>query len=105
MIRKFRLAGMDASAYPSVEKIEFDEWKSMEMASINICLWATWGVFLITIAVAFLLTDMLDLHFSQGGAEVFQLASFVAFIILLVKSSITGSKAAKMRKRLGIKFP
>ncbi len=97
--RYVRLVPQD---YPEVDPARFEEWRGLELRSIDIFLWATWGLFVISVVVGVLL----GVSGAGGGARMtFGGAVMLLFLGGLVMSAIAGSKAAKLRKELDIEFP
>jgi len=99
-LRLPKLKALGAAQFPGVAEDAFAEWKEAELKGINIFLWATWGMFLLSLAAAILMVNTFP-----GGALGVQLFFFVVFLVLLVVAAIQGSKAAKLKKQLGIKWP
>jgi hypothetical protein len=53
--RRPKLKHLCASTFPDVPGDDFTLWKKLEMASIDIFLWTTWGLFIVgTLAAIFL---------------------------------------------------
>ena len=98
--RKPKLRKLTPEQYPSMPPEKFHEWRELELQSINMFLWATWGLLLISIPVALLFGEAFP-----GGAMGLQIVFFALFIILLVMSAIPGTKAAKLKKQFGVKWP
>jgi hypothetical protein len=97
--RKPKLKALTVSQFPGVSSEVFAEWQALELDSINLFLWATWGLLLISIPVALFAPGF------PGGAMGLQILFFVLFVVLLFVSAIHGSKAAKLKKQHGIKWP
>lgn len=98
LFRRRKISRLEAAKFPDVPEDKFTEWKGLEMKSIDRFLWASWGLFAIDIA--------LTLYF-RANADVVQLVKaiiFIAFLVLLVMAAIPGTKAAKLKKQLGIKY-
>ena len=99
-LRRPKLKALGNSAFPDVPADKFEEWKRLELQSINYFLWASWGVFLLSIIATMLLGST-----SPGGALGLQIVFLVVFLLLLVIAAVFGSKAAKLKKQFGIKWP
>lgn len=98
--RKPKLKKLTLDQFPGVPENKFREWREFELKSINIFLWATWGLLLISIPAGILLGAAFP-----GGVIGVQILFFALFIFLLVMSAIPGSKAAKLKKQFNIKWP
>ena len=83
-----------------VPEDKFYEWRELELKSMNMYIWATGGLLLISIPVQILAAVV----FPDAAIGV-QLAFGVLFLILLTMSAIPGSKAAKLKKQLSINWP
>ncbi len=99
-LRKPKLKRLNPSDFPQVPESVFHEWKALETSSINWFLWASWGVFLVSILVG-IVVGMTDPD-SVMKAQVLML---IVFVVMLVLSAIPGSKAAKLKKAHGIAWP
>ncbi|MBN1474493.1 MAG: hypothetical protein JW914_07760 [Syntrophaceae bacterium] len=99
-LKKPKLKALTSSQFPGVPAEKFAEWQALELKSINIFLWATWGLLIISIPVGLLAGATFP-----GGALGLQGLFFVLFFVLLVFSAVSGSKAAKLKKQLGINWP
>jgi hypothetical protein len=98
--RKPKLKALTASQFPGVSAEAFAEWQTQEMKSINMFLWASWGFFVVSIPAQLLLVAAFP-----DGAIGIQVLFFALFLIMLVMAAIPGSKAAKLKKQCGIKWP
>jgi len=101
MSRRQKLRALTVSQFPGVPADVFAKWKALELKSINIFLWAAWGLFLIYI----LLGSALALVFPEGWMLVLAGCYWVLLIVLLTLSAIPGTKAAKLKKQHGIRWP
>jgi hypothetical protein len=72
----------------------------LELQSINLFLWATWGLLLVSIPVGLLIGAAFP-----GGIIGFQILFFILFVVLLIMSAVPGSKATKLKKELNISWP
>ncbi len=95
-LRRPKLISISNSAFPNVPGDKFGEWKRYELKSIDVFLWASWGIFVLSIIAMVL---------SPGGALQLQIVFLVLFFLLLVIAAVFGSKAAKLKKQFGIKWP
>jgi len=96
--RRSKINAMVCSNYPDVPADRFEEWKALELKSIDIFLWATWGLLIISIPLFILVLV------SVPGAVIgVQYILFFMFLILLLISAFRGSKAAAIKKQYGIK--
>jgi hypothetical protein len=99
-VRRLKLKALESKQFPDVPVDKFQEWKDLELRSIDIFLWATWGLLIISIPVGLAVGKAFP-----GGVLGFRVLLFVLFLVLLVFSAISGSKAAKLKKQFGIKWP
>jgi MFS-type transporter involved in bile tolerance (Atg22 family) len=86
--------------YPGVPADRFEQWKALELKSVTIFLWATWGLLLIGTPITLVFATRFP-----GGALGIQALYLVLFLILLLFSAIPGTQAARLRKELGIRWP
>jgi len=100
VFKRPKLKRLTGAEFPGVPSSGFEEWRKLELASIDIFLWATWGLAVIGTIVAFALASML----AQSGEAVIVCYCLI-FLSGLILSAIKGSKAAKLRKSLGIQWP
>lgn len=105
--RKNKISKVTSESFPHIPKDQFEEWKRLEVKSIDIFLWGTWGLFIISFPLAFILVPILLAIQSQVGQDspiVFAYPGLmlVALLTLLFISALIGSKAAKLQKSLGI---
>jgi len=106
--RRPKLKRLSAAEFPDIPADRFLEWKRLELMSINVFLWSTWGLLLL----GCLLSIVIGLALGFSGAEVarqgglvFQGAYLGLFLVGLLVSAIYGSKAQKLRKSSGIQWP
>jgi hypothetical protein len=99
-IRLPKLKALTTSDFPQVPPDVFTKWQGLERESIVIFLWASWGLLLIGTPIAFVFAAAFP-----GGALGFQGLYLLVFLILLIFSSIPGTKAAKLKKEHNIKWP
>jgi hypothetical protein len=99
-VRRPKLKALTVLDFPGVPADRFEEWKALELKSIDLFLWATWGLLIVSIPVALLVGAAFP-----GGAMGLQVLFLVLFLLLLAVSAAFGSKGAKLKKALGIKWP
>jgi len=102
-MKRPRLSRVAATDYPDVPAEQFHEWKRLELASIDILLWATWGLAVIGTIVVVLVASLSPDN--EVPAMVILITYLVLFLLGVVVSAIKGSKAVKLKKSLGIKWP
>jgi len=98
--RRPKLKRMQASDFPDVPSEEFNKWKTHELISIDIFLWATWGLFILGILAGIFIGSIIP-----GGVIGLQIILIALFLLGLLVSAIYGSKAAQIQKNLGIDWP
>ena len=99
-VKRPRLKRLAATNFPAVPPDRFEEWRHLELASIDIFLWATWGLAIIGTIFGFVLAAVIP-----ESAGVFTAGYIVLFLAGLTVSAIKGSKAAGLKKSLGINWP
>ena len=98
--RRPKISKLKPEQFPNVPHEVFDQWKRLELRSIDIFLWATWGVAIIGTVIAFVIVQS-----NPTLAGPIQIAYIVVFLVGLIFSAIDGSKAAKIRKSHAIPWP
>ena len=96
--RRAKIKRLEAAIFPDVPMEKFNEWKMLEMKSIDRFLWASWGLFVIGFVV------MVIGGKNEVVMQAFNIIMVLAFFVLLVMAAIPGTKAAKLKKQLGIKY-
>ena len=89
---------LGASEFPNVAPEEFEKWRTLELGSIKIFLWATWGTFVVGILVAVV-------SYANPGSIGFGISQLVLlglFFAGLIVSAVKGTKAASLKRKLGI---
>ena len=99
-VKRPKLKRLAVTEFPGVPSDRFEKWRQLELGSIDIFLWATWGLAIIGTIVGFMLAAA-----SPESAGVVTVGYFVIFLAGLTVSAIKGSKAAKLKKSLGINWP
>ena len=95
-VRRPKLKASEASQFPDVPADKFEEWKALKLKSIDIFLWATCGLLIISITIGLLAAAVFP-----GGTMVLQSLFLVPFLPFLVFAEISESKAAKLKKQFG----
>jgi hypothetical protein len=93
-IRRPNLKALKASRFPDVPQEVFAKWQTLELKSIDIFLWARHqhpGRIDVCREVSRRMDGSSDFHYHS--------------IVLTVVSTIPGSKAAKLKRLHGIKWP
>lgn len=100
--RRPRLKRLTVDKFPGVDAATFNEWKFFELRSVNAFIVTTWGAFAFqAICLSMLLTRNMRIETYFPMACVV----FVLWLVGLTASAITGSKAKKLKKKMGIKWP
>lgn len=110
LVRRPRYAQARAEGFPKVDPFVFEQWRGLEIKSIDIFLWATWGTFFLSLAWGFGLGLVVAAiaPSSDAGEMLGRLMTpLIGLMVLLffgglVWSAIVGSQAAKLRKQHGI---
>lgn len=111
LFKRPRLARLRAEDYPALAEDEFLRWKRLELASIDIVLGTAFSVslggWLISGALRMNRPEDIESRFGSSDSElstaiVFQLVYFAVFLLGLLVSALYGSKAARLRRSLGI---
>lgn len=98
MGQKKKMLRLNPAQFPNVPPVEFARWRQLELKSIDTFLWATWGTFIVGVLVGIV-------SFASPGSIGFGVAQGALlglFLLGLVVSAINGSKAASLKKKLGI---
>ena len=99
-VRWPKLKALTAEQFPSVPPEAFAEWQALELKSMSLFLWATWGLLLIGTPILYVFAQSYP-----DGALGFQVVYLLLFLILLAFSSVPGSKAASLKKLHHIPWP
>lgn len=107
-VRRPKYANANAASFPNVDPARFEEWRKLELKSIDIFLWSTWGTFALSLLLGFGLGLILGATGQAAGAQShplvigLEVVMTVLFFGGLVFAAIAGSQATKLRKELGI---
>lgn len=111
LVRRPKYARASAEDYPQVDAATFAEWRRLELKSIDVFLWATWGTFVLSIIAAFGLgfsLSVLNPGMQSANADLMPMVIVLAIVMVivffsgLVVSAVLGSRAARLRKQHGI---
>lgn len=99
MFRKPKLRKLDPKNFPTVDPKKFEEWRTAEIKALNVFLWATWGALVVKI--------ILNVVLQMIGIDALTAMLIVVglWLIALIYPAILGSRAKKLLKELGIKYP
>jgi hypothetical protein len=100
MGQKRKMLRLSAAQFPGVPPKEFYRWRTLEIKSIDIFLWATWGTFGLGLLIG--VASIAITGFSGFGVGVGQLILLGIFLLGLLLSAAAGSEAARLKKKLGI---
>jgi hypothetical protein len=101
-LRRPKLRRLTIADFPGVDPAKFSEWQRAELKGINTFLWATWGGFVIKLAVSAILSGM---HLTEQAAITATVLILVGWFAGLTVAAVQGSKAKKLRTDAGIKWP
>lgn len=101
-VRRPKLRKLTTQDFPDVDAAKFAEWQRAELKALDIFLWATWGAFVIKIALMVVLSQV---GLSESAAITMMVVILVAWLGGLTIAGIQGSKAKKLRTAVGIKWP
>lgn len=93
-VRRSKIMRLTPAQYPGLDTAVFAEWQALELKSIDVFLWGTWGT-----AVASLVVLLVPPGDSARWTLIALLTA--AFWICLIWSAVVGSRAKGMRKRYG----
>jgi hypothetical protein len=102
IFRRSKYSRLSPEDYPHVPEERFLRWKHLEIISIDIFLWSSWGGFIIGIVVLLMAMGSYD---GMRNAFTTQLIIFGFVLVGVAISAIFGSMAAAIRKREGIDSP
>jgi len=100
--RRPKLKRLTAEAFPNVEPLKFAEWRTAAVKATDIFLMATWGAFIIKLLITLAFADS-DLV-RESPYLVMGMILGLWFIGLII-AAVYGSKAKKLQKAAGIKWP
>ena len=100
LVKRPKIKALSSSQFPNVPMEAFDDWKRHEMKSLNLFLWAGWGLLLLSIPAELVVTLVWP-----SGLLALGIVLGVMFLTVLVSSAISGTEAAKINKRFGFKTP
>lgn len=100
--KRLKLKPLTATDFPEVPVERFNEWKQLELNSIDIFLWASWGLALIGLIVRLIMLTGPDSE-NTGNSSIIIYA--LVFWGGLIASAVIGSKAKKLKQSLGIVWP
>lgn len=100
--KRLKIQPLAATEFPEVALKDFNEWKQLELNSIDIFLWATWGMALIGLIVRLIMLSGPETD-NTGNAPV--IIYILVFFGGLIASAVIGSKAKKLKQSLGIAWP
>jgi len=110
--RRSKCRRLEAGDFPGVPSDKFEEWRRLELKSIDILLWTQWGLVAISAIFAiFVLRPLLRSGeyyaglFLFGAYVLFYPAYLVLLLVGLMISASCGSEAKSLKKSLGIEWP
>jgi hypothetical protein len=97
IFKRSKVKGKRLEDNPAVDAARFEEWRRLELRSIDVFLWSYWVTFVVCLLLGFLLAGNID--------NVLLVAAVlgVVMIVGLIVSAILGVKPSKTKKELGIK--
>lgn len=113
LLRRPRLARLRAESFPTVAEGDFLRWKRLELTSIDIFLWTVFGVSFAGCGLSALLRTSIQQPARVGTSRadawpmemiVLQAGCLAVFLIGLLISAIYGSRAARLKRSLGIRW-
>lgn len=110
LVRRPKIKALENYQFPHIQPQEFERWKHYELLSIDIFLWV---LLFSTVSTTAAMVIGLTLSQALGQSNsIFQIVPLVGnvlgigvFIVGLVVSAVYGSKAASLKKRLGLELP
>lgn len=101
-VRMPRLRRVTNTDYPGVDATAFQQWKTTELKGMRVFIVTTWTAFVVqTTCLLSSITGHMDFEAYVPIAG----TVFVCWLIGLTVSAVQGSKAKKIKKQLGIKWP
>jgi hypothetical protein len=101
-VRRPRLSRLTPGLFPNVDREKFAEWKDAELRSTDVFLLATWGAFAAKIGLLVVLSQTRTI---RAHGMTLTIALVVAWFVGLAAAAILGSKAKKLKKAAGIRWP
>jgi hypothetical protein len=108
VLKRPKLKRLTLTDFPQLEQEKFSAWQTAELKAVDIFLWATWGAFVIKLAVQLILMAIISKvtgEISEGAMFGIIAAVMVLWLIGLAIAGVYGSKAQKLRVAYGIKWP
>jgi hypothetical protein len=105
-LRKRNILSLCYENYQGASIDAFNKWKALEIKSINLFLWASWGIFFASLLILYILNpinEVLGIKNKEGFTNICGIGLGILFFILLFYSAFQGSKAASFKKQNGIK--
>jgi len=110
---------LQARDFPGIPSDKFEEWRRLELRSIDIFLWATWGLLAIGAVIAIFVVAPAVREAERrrpgwfkweelavlGAYLVSYLVYFVLSLVGLAISNMYESRAKRLKKSLGIHWP
>ncbi len=96
--RKLNYQALTPSQFPHVPSEVLTEWRTLEIKSIDLFLWGTWGLIPISLAIRILVGPDPKENILTS-AMIFSILWLLGFLIW---SSIPGTKALNLKKQYGI---
>ena len=105
-IRRPKLKRLQPENFPDVSEETLFKWKHLELLSIDIFLWVTWGGFGLSIILQPLLRPIFASMSEPFSLDLALNGGFVViFLAGLIVSAIYGSRAARIKKSVNIRWP
>ena len=104
LFRRPKIARLTAEMYPNVPSEDFLLWKKLELRSIDIFLWGTAALAIISFFAGALVGSAHPSN-AADAQEIYmevQIGCFLAMLIVLGISVVPNSKAQKISKQYGI---
>lgn len=94
-IRRPKIARLTAADLPTIPPETLEQWKQLELKSIDWFLWATWGVSVLGTLFGLLISAALP----GSGVAVF-IITLTLFLAGLIVSATYGSQASRLKKEM-----
>ena len=92
-IRRRKIRALAAGQFPRLSPETFESWRTLQLKSINMFLWGTWGVGAIGLSIAFVFEPR------NAGTEL-NILSVAACLILLGVSVLYDHRAKKLERQM-----
>lgn len=100
--RRPKLKRLKPEAFTEVDPQKFEDWRKAALLATDLFLWATWGAFIVKLIVTMALSGS---ALARNDPFVLMGVILALWFVGLLVASVYGSKAKKLQRAAGIKWP